>query len=128
LDGIEVYGVVVAPYNFTSSPTAGMLGVRELRTLITRLYDIPTSLEHWQEFESMLLNCSHHQVKSENGMGEKVTRFSGQYDDSSQSYTDGVTAPLYAIYHQLKRCFLPFLSPLWKSLGLGSAPMHKRFG
>eukprot|EP00054_Salpingoeca_dolichothecata_P026884 m.194339 g.194339 ORF g.194339 m.194339 type:complete len:327 (-) comp25794_c0_seq7:31-1011(-) len=36
----------------------GILSVHELRTLITRIYDLPTSYEHWQDFESILLNCS----------------------------------------------------------------------
>eukprot|EP00047_Mylnosiga_fluctuans_P003985 m.232102 g.232102 ORF g.232102 m.232102 type:complete len:1323 (+) comp12300_c0_seq1:20-3988(+) len=36
----------------------GVLSVNELRTLITRIYDIPTSFESWHEFENILLNCS----------------------------------------------------------------------
>jgi UDP-N-acetylglucosamine-lysosomal-enzyme len=37
---------------------SGLLSVHELRTLITRLYDLPTSPENWHKFEAMLLNCS----------------------------------------------------------------------
>lgn len=37
---------------------SGLLSVHELRTLITRLYDLPTSPENWRKFEDMLLNCS----------------------------------------------------------------------
>eukprot|EP00041_Stephanoeca_diplocostata_P039414 m.1624021 g.1624021 ORF g.1624021 m.1624021 type:complete len:1659 (-) comp25387_c0_seq5:5707-10683(-) len=36
----------------------GVLSVHELRTLITRLYDLPTSAANWESFENMLLNCS----------------------------------------------------------------------
>ena len=36
----------------------GVLNVNELRTLVTRLYEIPTSLDSWHDFESILLNCS----------------------------------------------------------------------
>ena len=41
----------------------GLLSVHELRTVITRLYELPTSLHDWTEFEGMLLNCSHLQDK-----------------------------------------------------------------
>ena len=43
----------------------GLLNVNELRTLVTRLYDIPTASKHWHEFESMLLNCSYLQPPME---------------------------------------------------------------
>ena len=36
----------------------GLLSVHELRTMITRVYPLPTSLEDWQHFEAILLNCS----------------------------------------------------------------------
>ncbi len=32
--------------------------MNELRTLITRVYDLPTSFDNWHEFEDILLNCS----------------------------------------------------------------------
>jgi hypothetical protein len=32
--------------------------VHELRTLVTRLFPLPTSANSWQEFEGILLNCS----------------------------------------------------------------------
>eukprot|EP00051_Salpingoeca_urceolata_P021146 m.326553 g.326553 ORF g.326553 m.326553 type:complete len:1341 (-) comp19743_c0_seq1:120-4142(-) len=39
----------------------GVLTVHELRTLVTRIYPLPTTLEHWQEFEQTLLDCAHYQ-------------------------------------------------------------------
>ena len=42
---------------------SGLLGVRELRTLIVRLYDLPTTVKDWEDFENILLNCSHYQVR-----------------------------------------------------------------
>lgn len=43
----------------------GLLSVHELRTLITRLYELPTTLEDWVDFEEILLNCSHLQPPME---------------------------------------------------------------
>lgn len=37
---------------------AGILSVHELRTLVTRLYNLPTTPEDWNKFELILLNCS----------------------------------------------------------------------
>ena len=31
--------------------------MQELRTLVTRLYPLPTSAANWQAFEELLLNC-----------------------------------------------------------------------
>eukprot|EP00042_Codosiga_hollandica_P052484 m.666937 g.666937 ORF g.666937 m.666937 type:complete len:1519 (-) comp58506_c0_seq6:3156-7712(-) len=39
----------------------GLLSVLELRTLVTRIYPLPTSASNWQHFEEILLNCSHYQ-------------------------------------------------------------------
>lgn len=53
------------PFNATmefakvDSDLDGLLSVYELRTLITRLYDLPTRIEDWVHFEEVLLNCSH---------------------------------------------------------------------
>lgn len=48
----------------------GVLSVHELRTLITRLYDLPTSASNWESFENMLLNCSIGQeMQEEVGVG-----------------------------------------------------------
>ena len=50
---------VILPCHLDFSHMKGLLNVNELRTLITRVYDIPTTMEHWHEFESILLNCSY---------------------------------------------------------------------
>jgi UDP-N-acetylglucosamine-lysosomal-enzyme len=36
----------------------GLLSVHELRTIVTRLYRLPTTTADWHEFEKILLNCS----------------------------------------------------------------------
>lgn len=36
----------------------GLLGVNELRTLVTRAFPLPTTVDAWQRFERILLNCS----------------------------------------------------------------------
>ena len=36
----------------------GLLNVNELRTLVTRIYPLPTTPTSWQAFEDILLNCS----------------------------------------------------------------------
>jgi len=37
----------------------GLLSVHELRTLISKLYELPTTLDDWAHFEDILLNCSY---------------------------------------------------------------------
>ena len=39
--------------------------MQELRTLVTRLYPLPTSAANWQAFEELLLNCSTTQAPME---------------------------------------------------------------
>jgi hypothetical protein len=59
----------------------GLLNVQELRTLITRLYPIPTSYDNWLDFEAMLLNCSHYQEPLE-ALGVGVGPDSREVKDS----------------------------------------------
>ena len=44
---------------------SGLLSVQELRTLVTRIYPLPTSAANWQLFEDMLFNCSKTQTPME---------------------------------------------------------------
>ena len=52
-------------FNELDSDLDGLLSVHELRTLITRLYQLPTTLEDWADFEEILLNCSYLQPPME---------------------------------------------------------------
>eukprot|EP00053_Salpingoeca_punica_P018525 m.182084 g.182084 ORF g.182084 m.182084 type:complete len:1404 (-) comp17455_c0_seq3:254-4465(-) len=45
-------------FNRLDTDRDGLLSVNELRTFVTRVYDIPTSADTWNTFEGILLNCS----------------------------------------------------------------------
>eukprot|EP00039_Didymoeca_costata_P011413 m.160069 g.160069 ORF g.160069 m.160069 type:complete len:1577 (-) comp15166_c0_seq2:5-4735(-) len=55
----------VKEFNLFDADGNGLLSVHELRVLVTRIYELPTSVEQWVQFEDILLNCSHLQEPME---------------------------------------------------------------